>query len=149
MSGSRLVSRREEWAQLYERLRGVLRQRGAEDPSGRAGDFWLVDDDWGTPQHKVVVFNLAIVTPQLAGEIQQLLAGRSYAWEVWFQLELRDRQGGDPLGIIVMADRVEELWDRIALQHDLPNAFRWGKEGPAVKPARPTIAAPADVSLDD
>jgi hypothetical protein len=141
-------SRRVEWAELYERLRGVLGRRGSEDPSGRTGDFWLVDDDWGTSQHKVVVFNLIFVTPQLASEIQQVLGSCTHPWEVWFQLELRDREGGDPLGIIIMADRIEELWDRAALQRDLPNAFRWGTEATDAQAPRALIDPQADLVLD-
>jgi hypothetical protein len=62
----------EEWDSLYARLKTLLDSRGKSDAFGH-GDFWIVDDNWGTPQHKVCIFQLGFLRPDLVREVQRLL----------------------------------------------------------------------------
>lgn len=73
--------RHAEWAKLYELLLAALTRHGVHDPFGD-GDFYLVDDDYGSMQHKIECTSAAAFTPALAAEIQQLLALFEGEWEV-------------------------------------------------------------------
>ena len=74
-------SERAEWTKIYELLLAVLTRHGVHDPFGD-GDFYLVDDDYGSMQHKIECTSAAAFTPALTTEIQELLAPFEGEWEV-------------------------------------------------------------------
>jgi hypothetical protein len=46
-----------EWEELYDQLSEILSCYGVSNPFGD-GDFWLIDDNYSSPQHKVCVARL-------------------------------------------------------------------------------------------
>jgi hypothetical protein len=96
---------RQEWEALYFELKELLSGQGKEDPYGN-GDFWIVDDNYGSPQHKVCVFEVSFITQPLALEVQRLLRKHSLAWEVLFAFDKPDpRRDPNDLGISVHKPR--------------------------------------------
>ena len=70
-----------EWQTLYLSLLAVLKRHGVHDPFG-GGDFYLVEDDYGSVQHKVECTSDAAFTPALAEQIQEVLEPFERPWEV-------------------------------------------------------------------
>jgi hypothetical protein len=75
----------QDWQLLYAQLLGVLAQHGVNDPMGD-GDFFLVDDDYGSSQQKVECTNADAFTPGLVSDVQKLLQSFPAEWEVIFVL---------------------------------------------------------------
>jgi len=108
-----------EWRLLYAKLSALLESAGEPDPYGN-GDYWLVDDNWGSRQHKLCVFRIEALTTTLIEEIQKRLKPFGREWELLVALDLQDkRYTGGPEGMVVTADRVRELWDRRLLKEQL------------------------------
>jgi len=108
-----------EWRLLYAKLSALLESAGEPDPYGN-GDYWLVDDNWGSRQHKLCVFRIEALTTTLIEEIQKILKPFGREWELLVALDLQDkRYTGGPEGMVVTADRVRELWDRRLLKEQL------------------------------
>lgn len=57
-----------EWEAIYGLLLAILQRHGVHDPFGD-GDFYLVDDDYGSVQHKIECASEAAFTPALVDEI--------------------------------------------------------------------------------
>lgn len=70
-----------EWQALYVSLLAVLMRHGVHDPFGD-GDFFLIDDDYGSAQHKIECASESAFTPALVEEIQKLLEPLERPWEV-------------------------------------------------------------------
>ena len=95
-----------EWHELHAALGNVLSRFGIEDPFGE-GDYWIVDDNWGDPSHKVCISRESFVTPELLSTIQQAMAGYP-AWRVLLQIdEALGRAAGSATGYTVRADQIE------------------------------------------
>jgi hypothetical protein len=110
---------------LYESLSQLLSRRGTSDAFGK-GDYWIVDDGWVPRSHKVCVFNVQFLTPQLAQEVQRLLSQKFPECTVWFQIEVAEPGVDVPLpGIRVFADRIEHDWDLDKLRSIFKERFRW------------------------
>ena len=108
-----------EWRLLYAKLSGLLESAGDPDPYGE-GDYWLVDDDWGSKQHKLCVFRIEAMTTTLVEEIQKILKPFGPEWEVLVALELKDkRYTGGPEGMVITAQAARELWNRRLLKEQL------------------------------
>lgn len=86
-----------EWDALYAELGALLGKHGTENAFGDA-DFWIVDDNYGNPQHKVCMHRIAFLTRPLAIEVQRVLRKYSLAWEVLFSL---DKEGMRPTETIL------------------------------------------------
>jgi len=120
-----------EWKALYDELRPVLEKYGREDPLGDA-DYWVVDDDWGSPQHKVCVTRVSFLTRSLALEVQRLLRRYSLPWEVLFSFDKDDpRRDPSDLGITVRKADIEECWNVERMAKAFGSEFKW----------RPSLAA--------
>lgn len=114
-----------EWAQLYGELRGLLARSGKEN-SRWEGDFWVVGDNWGTRQHKVCVTRISWLTPSLVEDIRALLRGRFPEWEVLLSIDPTGIDIGiPPSGLIVRADRTQEVWDRDRLRRQFGADFKF------------------------
>jgi hypothetical protein len=74
-----------EWESLYEELMTILERHGKHDPFGD-GDYFLVDDCYSSPQHKVERTSSHGFTPSLVAEVQTLLKRYNRPWEVIFAL---------------------------------------------------------------
>jgi hypothetical protein len=115
----------EEWQALYAELTSLLERHGKQDPFGD-GDFWIVDDSWGSPQHKVCIFRLPFLTRPLALEIQRLIRQYSLPWEVLLSLDNPEhRPTPDDLGVTVRKADIEEAWSQDRMQRAFGSEFRW------------------------
>ena len=110
---------------LYASLEQLLGARGTSNAFGK-GDYWIVEDSWAPRSHKVCIFNIEFLTPQLAEEVQQLLKQQFLACQVWFQIEVVEPGVLIPLpGIRVFADRIEQDWDRDKMRSIFKDRFLW------------------------
>jgi hypothetical protein len=116
---------RQEWATLYAELKALLGKHGKEDPYGN-GDFWIVDDNYGSPQHKVCVFQVSFLTQPVAHEVQRTLRKHSLPWEVLFAFDKTDsRRHPNDLGITVHKANIEECWNVERMERAFGSEFRW------------------------
>lgn len=95
-----------EWSELYGALGDVLRSFGVENAFGD-GDYWIVDDNWGDPSHKVCVSRASFIMPALLAAVQNSLTGYQ-AWRVLLQID--EPLGTTPAsstGYTVRYDRIE------------------------------------------
>jgi hypothetical protein len=114
-----------EWEALFADLGELLRRYGAQHPFGE-GDFWIVDDNWGSPEHKVCVTRLPFLTRVLAADVQRLLQKYSLPWAVLFSLDdpkLRPTEADR--GVLVRKTGIEEHWDRERMKSAFGDDFRW------------------------
>jgi len=116
----------QEWDALFSELTVLLERHGTQDPFGDA-DFWIVDDNYGSPQHKVCVHRISFLTRPLALEVQRALRKYSLAWEVLFSLDKAElRPTENDLGILVRKADVQEYWSVERMQKAFASQFRWG-----------------------
>ena len=115
-----------EWEALYQELTTLLEKHGTQNPIGD-GDFWIVDDNYGSAQHKVCVARVSFLTRPLAGEVQRLLRKYSLAWEVLFSLDKAElRPTENDLGVLVRKSDIKECWSAERMKKAFGNEFRWG-----------------------
>ncbi len=115
-----------EWESLFEALQSALAEYGNEDAFGD-GDFWIVDDNYGTPQHKVCVHRAAFLTRPMVAAVQTLLKGWTLRWEVIFSFDDDDpRRHPDDLGLTVRANEIVEHWDHERMRSSYGSEFQWG-----------------------
>jgi hypothetical protein len=112
----------QEWRDLYIDLRAMLASHGIEDPFGDA-DYWLVDDNYGSQQHKVCVTRVSFITRPLCREAQRLIRRYSLSWEILFSLE--NRVNEDDLGVTVTQSRIDEHWNARRMADQYGTDFRW------------------------
>jgi hypothetical protein len=114
-----------EWQDLYAELTRVLSAVGRENAFGE-GDFWIVDDNYGSLQHKVCVTRIAYLTPELVASVQRLLSSRHPRWEVLLTLDGPGlRPTSEDKGVTVGATETKELWSRSRMTKAHGNQFRW------------------------
>ena len=120
-----------EWDALYAELGALLDEHGKQNPYGD-GDFWVVDDNYGSPQHKVCVTRVSFLTRPVALEVQRILRKYSLAWEVLFSLDKAElRPTANDLGVLVRKTDIQEHWSAERMQQAFGSEFRW----------RPSLAA--------
>lgn len=114
-----------EWSTIYARLLTLLEQYGVIDAFGE-GDYWLVDDDWGDRLHKLHVFNLNVLTPELVGALNQQLANHP-GWKIMVTLDVHSPTAEEipPDGLILDGISVDEHWDRTRLKFLFGCTFHW------------------------
>ena len=95
-----------EWGSLYEELIVLLERHGKLDPFGD-GDYYLVEDCYATPQHKVECVTDEAFTPSLVSDVQLLLKKYTRKWEVIFALNAVD--GKDHAFSVYSDDCVEHF----------------------------------------
>ena len=75
------------------------------------GDFWVVDDNFGSLQHKVCVARISFLTRPLAVEVQITLRKYSHGWAGMSSLDKPElRPTEDDLGILVRQSDIREYW---------------------------------------
>ena len=115
-----------EWEALYDELGALLEKHGTQNPFGE-GDFWLVDDNYGSPQHKVCVTRITFLTRPLAVEVQRTLQKYSLGWEVLLSLDKPElRPTDDDLGVLVRKSDIKEYWSAKRMKAEFDTDFRWG-----------------------
>src|SRR3954462_581293 len=114
-----------EWRALYAALSVLLEKHGKADAHGD-GDFWIVDDNYGSAQHKVCVTRVSFLTRPLAAAVQRRLRVHSLAWEVLFSLDKPElRPTENDLGILVRKHDIQEHWSADRMQKAFGSEFRW------------------------
>jgi hypothetical protein len=115
-----------EWEALYAELSALLESHGTQNPIGD-GDFWIVDDNYGSPQHKVCVTRLPFLTRPVAIEVQRILRKYSLPWEVLFSLDKAElRPTENDLGVLVRKSDILEHWSAERMKKTFGKDFRWG-----------------------
>ena len=116
----------QEWESIYGTLKSTLAEYGHEDAFG-AGDFWVVDDNYGSPQHKVCVFKPSFLTRPMVTAIQRILMGQTLQWEVLLSFDdSNSKRHPDDLGLLVRAREVIEYLNTDRLRKLYGNEFQWG-----------------------
>lgn len=101
------------WEILYVRLKDILDEFGREDWLGRA-DYWIVDDNWGTRQHKLYITNLDLLAPSVVRLLQNALAEFT-GWEIVVAIDLREKGHSWPnMGLTI---RAHEIIDELQRQY--------------------------------
>ena len=95
-------AREQEWKSLYARLALALSTHGRGDPFGD-GDFFLIDDDYGTYQHKVECTSAAFFQSGALADTQELLSQYDLPWQVVFVLT---RSAGGPAACTVTREGI-------------------------------------------
>jgi hypothetical protein len=101
------------WELLYSRLKDTLDRLGTEDWQGRA-DYWIVSDNWGTPQHKLYIDNLDLLAPSVVKQLQATLADFP-GWEIVVAIDLKEEEQSWPnMGLTI---RSHEIIDELQRQY--------------------------------
>ena len=82
---------------MYQSLEQTLSKLGRNDPFGE-GDYFLIDDDYGTYQHKVECSKESFLRSRALLDTQELLSQYEGPWEVIFVLA---RSAGGPAACTV------------------------------------------------
>jgi len=72
-----------EWEELYEKLSEILDRYGRNDPFGD-GEFYLIDDCYASPQHKIECSAREVCSGELVSDVQSALREYSRSWGVIF-----------------------------------------------------------------
>src|SRR5262245_3192542 len=117
---SDLKTRREaEWRILHDRITETLDRFGKKNPFGK-GDYWLLDDDWGTWRQELEIQNLELFKPHVVKLLQGLVVNYP-DWEITMRVDVPDKENVWPgMGLILHDDRIID-----DLKRDyLPDEFR-------------------------
>jgi hypothetical protein len=115
-----------EWDALYCELQDALSKFGREDAFGD-GDYWIVDDNYSSPQHKVCVHQVSFITLPMVTAVQRLLRGRQLRWEVLVVFDFHDPQRHpDDHGLTITAHQVVEHLSQDRMRKTYGTAFHWG-----------------------
>lgn len=128
-SGKRTITvaaqRRREWRSLYRALIRLMAPLGKNDIL-EPTDYFIVGDDMGGRDHKICIFRMELLTPNLVQRIQALLRARFPRWSVLFQPEIVHPSVSIPTaGIRVHPRYVAANWNARRLRRDLGPAFVW------------------------
>lgn len=115
----------DEWKILYDAVRSVCANHGAEDPYGK-GDYWVVDDNWGGVSQKLVVSSPAFLTPRLVAELADCIARTQlYGAQIFVVLELNVPDGKLPpmMGLLIDSQGATEEWDLAQVRRQVGQSF--------------------------
>jgi hypothetical protein len=108
-----------EWAALHDLIKEFLRRTRWVELLGD-GDYFLLDENWGSYQHQLEISNLVLLKPHVIKSLQALLADFP-DWEISVGIDVVTRyQEWPPMGIIVRNDQIID-----GLQREyLPSEYR-------------------------
>ena len=108
-----------EWRVLHDGITETLNRFGTKN-AVRKGDYWLLDDNWGTWRQEVEVQNLSLLKPPIIKLLQGLLAGYP-DWEIMFRVDVLGKENvWPPMGLIIHDDEIIDDLQR----EFLPEEFR-------------------------
>ncbi len=116
---------RDEWKTLYDAVHAVCGKHGIEDPYG-AGDYWLVDDNWGGVSQKLVVSSPTFLTPALVADLAACIENTQlYGAQILVALELNMPTGRlqPMMGLMIDSQGATEEWDLARLRAQIGKAF--------------------------
>jgi hypothetical protein len=105
-----------QWDSLFEKVHQILDPLGSEDPFAK-GDFFVLDDNWGTKELRVEVNNLALLEPAVVNSLRRILDEFS-GWKIVVAVDI-PHKGWPPMGLII---RRNEVVDGLQRQF-LPSEF--------------------------
>jgi hypothetical protein len=107
------------WGLLYDRLEKILRRFGESDACGHA-DYWLLDDNWGPKQHKLLITHLNMLSPRVVKLLQAALVDFP-DWEIITAVAPNESNKSWPeMGLII---RAHEIVDHLQRQY-LPPKYQ-------------------------
>lgn len=108
-----------DWQALHDLVTTLLDRHGVKDAFGK-GDYWLVDDNWGSTVQQVEFQNLDLFTPVIIRELQEALADYP-RWSITIRVDVVGKEKEWPgMGIIIYPNEIID-----ELQRDyLPERFR-------------------------
>ena len=108
-----------EWVTLYDKIKKVYQRfSGAGSPA--RGDYWLLDENWGTYRHEVEIQNLDLLKPHVVHSLQAALVGFP-DWEIAVGIDVTQKYKGWPaMGIVI---RDDDIIDKLQRQY-LPKALQ-------------------------
>lgn len=112
------------WEALYVRLVEVLGRYGVDNGFG-AGDYFVVDDNYGWFRHHVEVQNLDMLRPDIVAAVRGLL-DELPDWQIVMQIDGTGKEHWPRMGLTIRRHEIIEV-----LQRDLlpPDFRQWKYEG--------------------
>jgi hypothetical protein len=96
-------SQTQEWESLYNALCVVMSVRGVADYLGD-GDYWILDDNYGFFGHKIYIWKIHILIPDLICEIKTILGKYDKQWVVTINLDVPGTEKTmPPMGLKITA----------------------------------------------
>ncbi|QQS14397.1 MAG: hypothetical protein IPK81_09655 [Rhodospirillales bacterium] len=113
-----------EWRRVYDAVREHLAPLGRDDAFGD-GEYWVVEEDYGSREQIVCVFKLDFATPALFEMLREFLGGAFPDWAIVLKLEL-DPPDSDVVmkAVSITAHRIVEHWDREAMRRRFGARFK-------------------------
>jgi hypothetical protein len=108
-----------EWQILRDRITEILDNFGRKKPV-RKGDYWLLDDNWGTWHQEVEVQNLSLLKPPIVKMLHALLAAYP-DWEITVRVDVVGKENIWPAMGLIIHDH--EIIDDLQREF-LPEEFR-------------------------
>jgi hypothetical protein len=105
-----------QWESLFAKVHQILDPHGSEDPFAK-GDFFVLDDNWGTKELRVEVSNLALLEPAVINSLRRILDEFS-GWKIVVVVDVPHKEW-PPMGLII---RRSEVVDGLQRQF-LPSEF--------------------------
>jgi hypothetical protein len=105
------------WQALYDRIRRFMRTQGTEyylPP----GDCWVLDDNWGSKQQKILIRNLNLLRPPIVKSLQKMLH-EFPDWEIMLAVSMPG-SGWPDMGLTI---RAHEIIDGLQRRY-FPSDFR-------------------------
>jgi hypothetical protein len=110
------VQQNKNWSLIYDELVPLMARFGVDDAFGE-GDYWILDDNWGPKQHKICVFNLDILRPEVVYALQNIIRNFS-DWSVVVAVDVPGKEEvWPPMGLII---REHEIIDGLQRQYFPP-----------------------------
>lgn len=104
------------WQLLYDRIRRFMLTQGTEYYL-QTGDCWVLDDNWGSKQQKILVRNLKLLRPPVIKSLQRMLQ-EFPDWEIMVAVSMPAPKGPWPdMGLTI---RAHEIIDGLQRQYFPP-----------------------------
>ena len=101
------------WHGLYERVLKLLARYGIDDPIG-AGDYWVVEDNYGWSRIIIGIHNLKMLSPEIVKSLRALLSNLP-KWEIVTYVDVPEKEGVWPkMGLTI---RKHEIIDGLQRQY--------------------------------
>jgi len=109
--------RSEKWDQLLELIENFLTRYGQEYRPGEDGDYLVVGDDYGRPEHMVSFLRLRMLTPEVVLGLQELLVNFP-DWSIYVGIAVHGKEYLWPeMGLII---RKHEIVDGLQREYFPP-----------------------------
>src|SRR5437879_6094530 len=109
-----------EWRVLHDRITETLGRFGKKDAFGK-GDYWLLDDNWGTWRQEIEAQNLNLLQPHIVKLLQALLADYP-DWEITVRVDVLGKENVWPgMGLVIHDDGIIDDLRREFLPEEFHN----------------------------